>query len=381
MNADQFNAEAIDVQAASRSAFDVFCDMGRYALFMASVIMGIWFVGRIFEAATHSTIFEPKLVYWMGLSTWVLLGGFALAATIRSVRDLTPESSRGTVIISWLSFGLLAAAIVYATQGYRIASMGLFAIMAGLPEAAQQALFQLFKFFPATPMLPINLAAAKAMGLSLEMEALMPLVWSPSYIFIFFVWSLVYGALLLRMWGGKFMKMIHLGLASAGLFIMMTVKSLSRFTDEQILFLHVGMVVLFFLQVLLTYSSIRTAAEGEKAETETPKPTPLPPPAIKVALFLLIILPVLADLGNQFALSSQSRRLVQELATDKSESQGHYVTAAQISIRSGPAIGDEVVGILPKGTRVRALDKKYGWVRIGQNKWISSRLLSPPRVG
>jgi len=259
--------------------------------------------------------------------------------------------------------------------------MGLFAIMAGLPEAAQQALFQLFKFFPATPMLPINLAAAKAMGLSLQMEALMPLVWSPSYIFIFFVWSLVYGALLLRMRGGKFMKVIHLGLASAVLFIMMTVKSLSRFTDEQILFLHVGMVVLFFLQVLLTYSSIRTAAEGEKAESETPKPTTLPPPAIKVALFLLIILPVLADLGNQFALSSQSRRLVQELATDKSESQGHYVTAAQISVRSGPAIGDEVVGILPKGTRVRALDKKYGWVRIGQNKWISSRLLSPPRVG
>jgi hypothetical protein len=381
MNADHFNTEEVVVEEASRSALEVFTDTGRYALFMASIIMGIWFVGRIFEAATHSTIFEPNLVYWMGLSTWVLLGVFALATTIRSIRDLTQASSRVTVIISWLSFGVLAAAILYATQGYRIASTGLFAIMAGIPEAAQQTFFQLFKFFPATPMLPINLAVAKAMGSGLEIDALMPLVWSPSYIFIFFVWSLVYGALLLRMRGGKFIKIIHLVLASAGLFIMMTGKSISHFTDEQLLFLQVGMVVLFFMQVLLTYSSIRTAAEDENEDSENTKPIPLPPSAIKVALFLLIILPVMADLGNQFALSSHSKQIVQELATGKSEGQGQYVTAAQISVRSGPAMGDEVVGILPKGTRVRALDKKYGWVCIGENKWISSRLLRPRQMG
>ena len=86
MNSDNINSEKAIVQEASGSALEVFTGIGRYALFMASVIMGIWFVGRIFEAATHSTIFEPNLVYWMGLSTWVLLGVFALATTIRSIQ-------------------------------------------------------------------------------------------------------------------------------------------------------------------------------------------------------------------------------------------------------------------------------------------------------
>ena len=357
----------------SRFSLKTFTDIGRYALFMASVLMGIWFVGRIFEAATQSTIFEPNLVYWMGLSTWILLGVFALAAAVQYIQLSTTQFSRFSVIVSWISFGLLVAAIIYAFQGYRIASMGLFAIMAGLTEPAQQAFFQLFKFFPAAPMLPINLVAAKAMGSGLEIDALMPFVLSPSYIFVFFVWSLVFGALLLRMLGEKSIKTVHLGLASAGLFIMMTVKSLSSFTDEQLVFLQAGAIVLFFVQVLLTYSSLRFAASG--------KNVPLPPSAFKVALFLLIILPVLADIQNQFVLASDSRPIMHQLASDVSKDRAQYVAVTQISIHAGPAVGDDVVGILPKGTSVRVLDKKYGWVCIGEKKWISSKFLSPRQMG
>ena len=365
----------------SRFSLKTFTDMGRYALFMASVLMGIWFVGRIFEAATHSTIFEPNLVYWMGLSTWILLGVFALAAAVQYIQLSTTQFRRFSVIVSWISFGLLVAAIIYAIQGYRIASMGLFATMAGLTEPAQQAIFQLFKFFPAAPMLPINLVAAKAMGSGLEIDALMPFVLSPSYIFIFFVWSLVFGALLLRMWGEKPIKIVHLGLAAAGLFIMMTVKSLSSFTNEQLIFLQAGAIVLFFVQVLLTYSSLRFAASGKNEDGEETSSIPLPPSALKVALFLLIVLPVLADIQNQFVLASDSRPIMHQLASDGSKDQAQYVAVTQISIHAGPAVGDDVVGILPKGTSVRVLDKKYGWVCIGEKKWVSSKFLSPRQMG
>ena len=357
----------------SRFSLKTLTDIGRYALFMASVLMGIWFVGRIFEAATHSTIFEPNIVYWMGLSTWILLGVFVLVEAIQYIQLSTTQFNRFSVIVSWISFGLLVAAIIYAIQGYRIASMGLFATMAGLTEQAQQAIFQLFKFFPAAPMLPINLVAAKAMGSGLEIDALMPFVLRPSYLFVFFLWSLVFGALLLRMRGEKSIKIVHLGLASAGLFIMMAVKSLSSFTDGQLVFLQAGAIVIFFVQVLLTYSSLRFAANGENI--------PLPPSALKVAFFLLIILPVLADIQNQFVLASDSRPIVHELANDVSQDQAQYVAVTQISIHAGPAIGEDVVGILPKGARIRVLDKKYGWVCIGEKRWVSSKFLSPRQMG
>jgi hypothetical protein len=173
--------------------------------------------------------------------------------------------------------------------------------------------------------------------------------------------------------GEKSIKIVHLGLASAGLFIMMAVKSLSSYTDGQLVFLQAGAIVIFFVQVLLTYSSLRLSANGENV--------PLPPSALKVAFFLLIILPVLADIQNQFVLASDSRPIVHQLASDVSKDQTQYVAVTQISIHAGPAVGDDVVGILPKGTRVRVLDKKYGWVCIGEKRWVSSKFLIPRQMG
>lgn len=364
-----------------RAVGNTITDAGKYALFLALVLIGIWFVGRIFAAFSHNTVFEPILTYCMALSVWILLGVFVFGAAIHCAPQLIPYLRRRNVLISWVFFGLLGAAILYIIQGYRVASMGLFAIMSGLTEPARQSFFQLFKFFPVTPMLPINLVAAKAMGLGLEIDSLMPFVWRSSYILMCFVWSLVYGALLLRMQGGKFLKVVHLALSLAGLIIMMTLKSLSIFTKEQLIFLQMGVLILFFLQVLLTYSSLRVAARGKNEDMEETDPIPLPPTAFKVALFLLLILPILADLQNQFVLVSNSRPILQELASDQSKDQAQYVTVTQISIHSGPAVGDDVVGILPKGTLVHVFEKKYGWVCIGVNSWVSSKFLSPAQTG
>ena len=68
------------------------------------------------------------------------------------------------------------------------------------------------------------------------------------------------------------------------------------------------------------------------------------------------------------------------MASDVSKDRAQYVAVTQISIHAGPAVGDDVVGILPKGTSVRVLDKKYGWVCIGEKRWVSSKFLSPRQM-
>ncbi len=364
---------------------DKLTDAGKYALFLALVLIGIWCVGRCFEALSHSTVFEANLVYWIALSIWILLGAFVVGSAILYSQLLSKHWKERNVIAGWAFFGVLIAAVVYVCEGYRVASMNLFAIMAGQTESAQQALFQLFKFFSATPMLPVNLLATETVGAGLEINFLMPFVWSPSCVFIFLVWSIVYGALLLRMPGEKTLnnvKMIHLVLSVAGLIIMMALKSMSTFTKEQLIIFHAGVIVLLVLQVLLTYSSLRFAIGVKSGDEDVGNARPLPPSAMKLVLFLLIILPILADLQNQFALSANSRSIIKELAYDKSKAKGQAqcVTASRISVHSGPAVGDEVIGVLPKGTFIRVLENKHGWARIGETKWVSSKFLSPAKM-
>jgi hypothetical protein len=357
-----------------------FTDTGRYAFFMALVLMGVWLVGRILEAITQKTVFDPNLVYWMGVSMWILLGVFVLGTAVSYIRELSGCMDKRHLILSWFSFGVVVAATLYISQGYRIASKGLFAIMSGLTESASQTFFLLFKFYPVTPTLPINFAASKASGVGLEINSLMPLVLSSSAIFIFFVWSLVYGTLLLKMPGNKFFKIVHLSLSLAGLVILMMVKTMFSLTMEQHIYLQVGAVILVFMQVILTYSSLRFAATNKNNETQENIPMPLPPSAFKVAFVLLVILPILADFQNQYVLASSIKPIMRELANDQLNGQETYVTAADISVHSGPATGDDVLGILPKGAQVHVLKKKYGWICIGPNKWVSSKFLRAEKM-
>jgi hypothetical protein len=309
-------------------------DAGNYALLLASVLIGIWCVGRVFEAFSLRTVFEANLVYWMVLCIWILLGTFVVGSAVHYIQRLAPHLKERNVIGSWVFFGILIAAVVCVIQGYRFASMNFFAIMAGTTEPAQQSLFQMFKFFPATPILPVSLLATKAAGVGIEITSLMPFVWNSSWLFVFFVWSIVYGALLLRMPGEKplhIVKVVHLVVSLAGMVIMMMLKSIFTFTEEYLISLHAFVIVLFVSQILLTYSSLRFAA-GDKNEDEDIKYSkPLPPSALKVALFLIIIFPILTDLQNQFVMSTDSRPIIKELAADQSKVKAKYVTASMIN--------------------------------------------------
>jgi hypothetical protein len=302
-------------------------EAGRYSLFVALILIGIWCVGRIFETFSLRTVFESNLVYWMALFIWVLLGIFVMGTAIQYARNMTLSDMRHGVIFSWAFFGLLLAATLYHTRGYCIASIGLLATITGLTESAKQAVFLLFKFYPAAPILPVNLIAAKVTLKTIGVDSLLPFAWSSSQLLGFFIWSLAYGTLLLKFQGNRFPKIVHLVSSLAGLSFLMTIKSLGALKEEQLIFLHAGAIIILFLQVLLTYSSLRNAGREMSAENEEIKPIslPLPPSALRVALFLLLIFPILADLQNQFMLASGNRQIVQELTVQQSMNKPEYV--------------------------------------------------------
>jgi len=276
----------------------------RYALFLAFMLMGIWCAGRVIEAFSGTPVFEPALICWMVLFIWVMLGLFVAGAVVQYTRDLTASYKQFPVIITWIFFGLLLAGTVYMAQGYRIATMSLFATASGMTGPAKQTLLLLFKSYPAVPVLPINLVTAKAADTILKVDSLLPFIWGSPYLFGIFIWSLAYGTLLLRQRGMKVAKILHLALAMAGVVAMMVMKATSTFTKEQLVFLHAGAVTVLFLQALLTYSCIRMAAGKKNEDEEEATPVGLPPSGLKYAALLLVILPILAGLHHQFVLSS-----------------------------------------------------------------------------
>ena len=263
--------------------------------------------------------------------------------------------------------------------GYQTASTGLFALVSGAGESAKQALFLVFKFDPLTPILPIQLLASEIPYDVVEVESLAPFAWSFPLLFGFFVWSLLYGTFLLMFQGKRGIKIVHLFLALVGVFTMMTLKSASGFTNHQLILLHAGGVALLFIQVMLTYAVLRlmSASRILEADPAGARQGHLPPSALGVALVLILLIPLLADIHNQFMVTRASGPIVEEIASNHNAEGPQYVTVTQISVRSGPALGDEVVGVLPKGTPVSVLKQEYGWFCVGENKWISPKFLMP----
>jgi hypothetical protein len=140
-----------------------------------------------------------------------------------------------------------------------------------------------------------------------------------------------------------------------------------------------GAMLLVF-QVLLAYTCLNALAEGnetEQPEIKDKRPLGLPPSALKLALCLFIILPILADLGYQFGLSSSPARIVYKIVRPGSALQ--FIAVTDIIIRRGPALGEEVLGVLPKGAQIPALGTKNDWVNIGKNQWIQDKFLRPIR--
>ena len=361
-----------------RSVIEALVKVRNYALIPAFVLVAIWFVGRGLEGMTQNAVFDPTLIYWIWIFVFVLLGLYALLSIIHYVYVFVSSSNRKHTTLTWIFFVLIIAAVVLTIGGYRTASSGLFALVSGSGESAKQALFLLFKFNPLTPILPIQLLASEIPYGVVEVESLAPFAWSFPLLFGFFVWSLLYGTFLLMFQGKRGIKIVHLFLALLGVFAMMTLKSAAGFSNHQLIFLHAGAVVILFIQVLLTYAVLRlmSASRIQEAEPEAIKGH-LPPSALSIALVLILLVPLLTDIHNQFMVTRASGPIIEELAKNHNTEVPQYVTVTQISVRSGPTLGDDVVGVLPKGTPISVLKQEYGWFCVGENKWISPKFLMP----
>ncbi len=366
---------------------------GRPALIAIAVLIAIWCGGRVMEALHGNAVFDMSLTYWFGLVVWVLLALWAVGSGIESTGDLRKARSKWMTGSCWIFFLILAGVVLLSLEGFRVASAGLFAALAGSPESSQQAVFLLTKFHPANPMLAVNLAALKLMGTAWDVESLAPYVWSWNALFAFFIWSCAYGIVLLMKKDNLGPKVIHLSFAAIGLAGLVFLKSVSTTTTEMMIIFHAAALILLVFQILLAYASIRVSAAGGQKQTAPPEtdqfstperkkatdkqPIGLPPSAIRLALFVFLILPLLADLQSRYDLAVSSARIVNEISENQVNAPPEWITAAQVSIRSGPATGDDVLGVLPKGTHIRVEDKKFNWVNIGQNQWVPEKFLRP----
>jgi hypothetical protein len=346
---------------------------GKPALLAALGLIVVWCLGRIMEAIHGSAVFDITLTYWLGLVIFILLALWVIGSGTAAFEDFGKARDKRLAVISWFLFGALVFTVFLGLKGYRISSEGLFAAVAGSAENSRQSTFLLFKFHSLNPMLPLNLAASKLMGAGWDMESLTPYVWSWNVLFAFFIWSLAYGIVILMQKDKRGAKSVHLFFAAFALLILIILKSVSRPTVEQMMVIQAAAAILLVFQVLLTYATLRAAAAGVDEETQKSdpfwssatekEPAPqkrfigLPPSATALVLALFLIVPILADLHNRFLTAHSSNRVVQHISANQAGSGPQLVAVTALSIRSGPANGDDVLGILPKGKSVQVLDK------------------------
>jgi hypothetical protein len=357
---------------ALRVLADFLAAVAKYALTGFMVLISIWLIGRVMEALQGNTIFDPVLTRRLGVFIWILLAIWIIGWGIGSAKALLKAERRWRAVVPWAFFLILFAAVLVEREGFQVSSSGLLATLSGSAESSRQASFLLFKFHPANPMLAANVIALKLRGTA-NLVSLAPYVWSWNALFVFFIWSLAYGIFLLRHGDNVWPKAMHLSFAVCGLGILLLLKSIfPPPMTWQMASLHAAAATLLVFQVLLTYAALRSFAGPEKENPEEPDPFSdrpekektdvkrhplgLPPPALKITLFLFIVLPILADLHHQSELASSSAGMMTEIAGHKM-SISDLMTVAPISVHAGPAMGDGVVGVLPKGTRVPVVKK------------------------
>jgi hypothetical protein len=353
----------------------------KVAVITALVLMSAWVTGRVVEAIHGQKVFDLHLVYWLGVFTWIAVAVYLAGAAAASVQGIRKAQDKRALVIPWATFLLLAAVILIGLEGFRVASAGLFATLAGSSEPAKQASFLLFKNHPLNPLLPVNLIAANLSGMAPNVQSLASFIWNWNYLLLFLIWSVVYGIVLLIKKTEVWPKAVHLFLATGGLIAVIIMKSFSLPTKGQMVILYAAALLFLIFQILLTYSCLRLAAVRKNKDAPHPGAFQLPPSAVQFALILFVVVPVLTDLQNQFALVHPSTKIMAEISKNQAEIVPKVAAVTSISIHAGPAIGDDIVGVLPGGVRVPVLEKKYKWVRIGKNRWVADKFLAPLKKG
>jgi hypothetical protein len=356
--------------------------------------VAVWCAGRLLETLHGNAVFDAMSTFWLGVVVGLLLILWVAGLGIRCFHQLKTSPARLSSICVWGAFFALVAVIFYRIEGFQVSVSGLLAAFAGSPESSQNASFLLMKYHPANPMLAVNLGAQAATGAGWDVASLAAYTWHWNTLLFIYLWSFTFGIALLLRPGIGLMKTLHLITATLGLAALIFLKSKSLVTTEYRIGFQAAALLLFLLQVLMIYAALRRAAaqNGEAAmegdaksfgELQNSQQPPkynyrgLPPSAIAITLSLFFVLPILADLKHQVQLASHTRQLVEDMNLATLDKDQLRIAVAPVSIRSGPSIGDDVLGVLPKGVRIPVQDVKFGWVHMGQNHWVPEKFLRP----
>lgn len=356
------------------------------------VLVIVWCLGRLLENLHGNAVFDPGSTFWLGLVVSLLLTLWMAGLGLRCFETLKTTPTRKAVAAAWALFFAFAGIVLWGLEGFQVSAAGLLADVAGGSESSQHATFLLMKFHPANPMLAINLTVQAVTGTAWEVASLAPFVWSWNTLLAIFIWSFAFGIGLLMRPEKGLMKTLHLIFASCGLTALLVLKSKSVLSTDLMIVFQASVLMLLLLQVLLVYASLQRAAaehlpkepvEGSVSfgQTQNAQRTPhyrgLPPSAVALALALFLILPILADLKSQVKYSGYADQLAEKMPRVPPEMEKVFVAVAPLSIRSGPSLGDEILGVLPKGARISVQGIKYEWVNMGHNNWVPEKFLRP----
>jgi len=380
------------------TAADVFKASIKPAVVAVLVVAAVWCAGRLLEALNGNAVFDAMSSFWLGAVVGLLLILWLAGRAIECFDTVKCASSRKALVFAWTAFFTLVAIVIWRIEGFQVSVSGLLAAVAGSPEASHKATFLMMKYHPANPMLALNLGVQALSGVEWDLASLAPYVWDWNTLLFLSVWNFALGLLLVTRPGMVFIKAIHLLLATVGLTTLIFLKSKSLVTTEYLIALQVAALLMLLLQMLMTYALLRGKAaedfkvfpEGETKrldDRKSPQKQPkldhrrLPPSAVAITLALFFVLPILADLGHQVKLAAYTRQFVDNENPAAHSNSDVRVAEATLSIRSGPSLGDDVLGVLPKGARIHVRDAQFGWVHIGHNHWVSEKFLRPLNKG
>ncbi len=356
------------------------------------VLLLVWFSGRLLEVVNGNSVFDSFTAYWLGITMSLLIILLTIAVGIRCFEAIRNAESKKLVALSWLGLFVVVALGVSSMDGIQVATTGLLAAAADTAEPARNAVFLLMKYHSFNPMLAVNLIVQMMTPWTLDVAALAPFVWNWNILFFLYVWSFAFGIATLARQGMALAKILHLVAATAGLVLLLFLKSKSLVTTVYMIAFQTGVLVVLLWQLLLVYASLRQTAAGaskgpaenemllgETRKTQQSKLNyrGLPPSAIVLALALFLVMPILADLNRQAEDSLYGKKLAEEMEMAPSDTSKILVAVTPVSIRSGPSLGDEILGVLPEGTRIRVHAIKLNWINMGKNNWVPEKFLRP----
>lgn len=132
-------------------------------------------------------------------------------------------------------------------------------------------------------------------------------------------------------------------------------------------------IILGFAIVLMLYVVVRSRLVAKSSGLIIKF---APPSGLAIVVTVIIVLPVAADLYNEFAMARSRQELTTRMQQD-ARARSHVVSALTVNVRSAPDTKSSSYGQVSFLDEVGVIENSNGWSRIGKDRWISSSFLVP----